>query len=187
MSRIALCAARCRPQRRPGGFVLVRPGRGPGASKPGRPLPGLARRSYRGPSAAAAASCSSRSASLSASARAAAAARGALGPGKRERSELRAAGARSRSSRGRPEPGRPFILLGVAAAASPELGETLGEGRQGGCWVTGDESRAPSRRMRTPPAPPGRAPSPRRPLPPAGGGLPAWGSCAPQRTPRGAL
>lgn len=147
-----------------GGFVLLRPGRGgPGASKPGSPLPSLARCSYRGPSAAAAASSSSRSASLpacapAAAAAAAVAARRAPGPGKRERSELGAARARSRSGRGRPEPGHPLILLGVAAASSPELGERLGEGRLGWCWVTGDESWPPSRRMRTPPAPPGRAP-----------------------------
>lgn len=76
VSRIALCAARRRPQLRPGGFVLARPGRGPGASTRGRSFPGLARRCYRGPSAAAAAaSCSSRSACLSARAGAAAAAR----------------------------------------------------------------------------------------------------------------
>lgn len=87
----------------------------------GRPLPGLARRSYRGPgpSAAAAASSSGLRASLLARARAAAAARRAQGPSHRERSVPGAAGARSRSGRGRPGPGRPFILLGVAAAAPP--------------------------------------------------------------------
>lgn len=103
-------------------------GTGTGGSKPGRPLPGLARRSYRGPSAAA--SCSGRSASLLARARAAAAA-ARRAPGTRERSEPGAAGARSRSGRGRLGRGRPFILLGVAAAAQPELGERLGEGRAG--------------------------------------------------------
>ncbi|XP_077771973.1 uncharacterized protein LOC144324396 [Canis aureus] len=163
------------PRRRPGGFVLARPGPAPGRFQARAPLPGLARRGYRGPAAG---SRSRRSASLPAGARAAAAARRAPGRGKRARSEPDAAGARSRPGRGRHGPARPFILFQVSPRPPGRRRGERGEGSGQGVGLQA-VSHGPSAAVRTPPAPPGWHPA-------SGAPSSGRGGRAPRRTPRGA-
>lgn len=160
LSRLALCAAPWRPQRRPGGFVLARPGRDRGVPSPGAPSPGAppqlprARRRRLLPPLG-----------LPSGSRAG----GGGGSPSAGAGGARALGAQGRRGPLTIRPGAPraraplHFLLGAAAGARPELEEQLGEGRQGGCWVTGGESRAPSAAGRPLPAPPRLAPGPGRP------------------------
>lgn len=143
-----------------------------GGSQPRRPLPELASRSYREPSAAAAAAaanassdaCSGRSASLPAPAWAAAAAgaRRGPGPGRPECSEPGAAGTRSRSGVGRRGLGRPFILFWVSRRPpGRRRGRGWGRGSSAGVGLQAVSHGSPS---------PAAALSPSRP---AGAGTPA--------------